>query len=94
MHPGYGFLSEDAAFARACEAAGVIWIGPTPENLAQFGRKDSARALARAAGVPLLAGSDGVRGDPRRSSAEVGQLGVDAIVAATVAAIRKATVRR
>ena len=61
VHPGYGFLSEHAEFARACEAAAVQWIGPTPENLDAFGRKDSARALARAAGVPLLAGSDGLR---------------------------------
>ncbi|MCU1465127.1 MAG: urea carboxylase [Actinomycetia bacterium] len=61
VHPGYGFLSEDAAFARACEATGVQWIGPTPDHLEQFGRKDAARALARAAGVPLLAGSDGLR---------------------------------
>ena len=61
VHPGYGFLSEHAEFARACEAAGVRWIGPTPENIEVFGRKDAARALARAAAVPLLAGSDALR---------------------------------
>ncbi len=61
VHPGYGFLSENAGFARACEAAGVAWIGPTPENLEAFGRKDSARDLALATGVPLLAGSDALR---------------------------------
>ena len=49
------------SFARACAAAGVTWIGPTPENLEAFARKDAARALARAAGVPLLAGSDALR---------------------------------
>ncbi|MDQ1480735.1 MAG: urea carboxylase, partial [Actinomycetota bacterium] len=58
VHPGYGFVSEDPAFARACTAAGLAWIGPTPEQIEQFGRKDSARALARAAGVPLLDGTD------------------------------------
>ncbi len=61
VHPGYGFLSERASFARACEAACVQWIGPTPENLEAFARKDSARAIARASGVPLLEGSDGLR---------------------------------
>ena len=58
VHPGYGFVSEDPAFARACEAAGLAWIGPAPEHIEQFGRKDAARALARAAGVPLLSGTD------------------------------------
>lgn len=58
VHPGYGFLSEDARFAADCEAVGAHWIGPTPEQLDMFGRKDAARALARAAGVPLLPGSD------------------------------------
>jgi urea carboxylase len=61
LHPGYGFLSERASFARACETAGVQWIGPTPEHLEAFARKDSARAIARAAGVPLLEGSDALR---------------------------------
>jgi urea carboxylase len=61
VHPGYGFLSERATFARACEGAGVQWIGPTPEHLDAFARKDSARALARASGVPLLEGSDALR---------------------------------
>ncbi len=61
VHPGYGFLSERASFARACEAGGVQWIGPTPANLEAFARKDSARSLARASGVPLLEGSDGLR---------------------------------
>jgi len=57
IHPGYGFLSENAEFAAACEAAGIAFIGPTPEQLSQFGLKHSARALAKAAGVPLLPGS-------------------------------------
>ena len=57
LHPGYGFLSEHAGFAHACETAGVAWIGPAPEHLDAFGRKDTARALALEAGVPLLAGS-------------------------------------
>jgi urea carboxylase len=58
IHPGYGLLSEDAAFATAVEAAGLAFVGPTPAQLEQFGRKDTARALAAAAGVPLIAGSE------------------------------------
>lgn len=58
IHPGYGFLSENAAFAEACEAAGVAFIGPTPQQLRTFGLKHTARALAKAEGVPLLEGSE------------------------------------
>ncbi|NWA02337.1 urea carboxylase [Pseudomonas gingeri] len=58
IHPGYGFLSENAAFAEACEAAGIAFVGPTPEQLRLFGLKHTARALARQHGVPLLEGSE------------------------------------
>lgn len=58
IHPGYGFLSENAAFAEACEAAGIAFVGPTPRQLRLFGRKHTARALARELGVPLLEGSE------------------------------------
>src|SRR3546814_1777809 len=47
IHPGYGFLSENAAFAEACEAAGIAFVGPTPEQLRVFGLKHTARALAK-----------------------------------------------
>ena len=56
VHPGYGFLSENAAFAQAVEAAGITFIGPTPATLAQFGDKAQARQLAQQQGVPVLAG--------------------------------------
>lgn len=58
IHPGYGFLSENAAFAEACEAAGIAFVGPTPEQLRVFGLKHTARALARQQGVPLLEGTE------------------------------------
>lgn len=58
IHPGYGFLSENAAFAEACEAAGIAFVGPTPEHLRLFGLKHTARALAREQGVPMLEGTD------------------------------------
>ncbi|MEC9431581.1 MAG: carboxyl transferase domain-containing protein [Pseudomonadota bacterium] len=59
VHPGYGFLSESAEFARACEAAGLTWVGPTPDALALFGDKLAAKALARKLDVPVIPGSDG-----------------------------------
>jgi urea carboxylase len=58
IHPGYGFLSEDAEFASAVEAAGLAFVGPTPHQLRVFGTKHTARAAAKAAGVPVFAGSD------------------------------------
>ncbi|MGX1184263.1 urea carboxylase [Pseudomonas sp. F-14 TE3623] len=58
IHPGYGFLSENAAFAQACEAADIAFIGPTPEQLRVFGLKHTARALAKQHGVPMLEGTE------------------------------------
>ncbi|MFU0891999.1 biotin carboxylase N-terminal domain-containing protein, partial [Kluyvera sichuanensis] len=58
IHPGYGFLSENAAFAEACEEAGIAFVGPTPEQLRLFGLKHTARALAKLHGVPMLEGTE------------------------------------
>ncbi|MEO8373714.1 MAG: urea carboxylase [Sphingomonas bacterium] len=58
IHPGYGFLAENVEFAEACAAAGIVFIGPTPDNIRTFGLKHSARALAAAHDVPLAPGTD------------------------------------
>jgi pyruvate carboxylase len=59
IHPGYGFLSENAGFARACREAGITFIGPPPEVLELFGDKVAARKLAMETGLPVLPGTDG-----------------------------------
>jgi len=66
VHPGYGFLSENADFAQAVLDAGLEWIGPSPESIRQLGNKITARDIAVRAGAPLVAGSDG----PVSSAAE------------------------
>src|SRR5687768_459931 len=64
LHPGYGFLAENAGFARRVEEAGVTFIGPSPHHIAAMGNKARARALARFHGLPVAAGSDVLDGDP------------------------------
>lgn len=75
IHPGYGFLSENAEFAQACEGAGVMFIGPSADSIRKVGSKTAARQLATAAGVPVLAGADGAvepGEDARRIAREIG----------------------
>ena len=71
VHPGYGFLAESAVFARAVEAAGLVWIGPPPEAIELMGTKTTARSLMRDAGVPIIPGTT----EPVSSAAEVIALG-------------------
>jgi pyruvate carboxylase len=70
IHPGYGFLSENPAFASACRDAGITFIGPTPELLQLLGDKTAARKVAASAGVPVLPGTDA----PVKSAAEARRL--------------------
>ncbi|MFC5744364.1 urea carboxylase [Actinomadura rugatobispora] len=82
IHPGYGFLSEDAEFARACEAAGIAFVGPTPEQLELFGAKHTARAAAEAAGVPLAPGT-GLLSGLGAALGEAGRIGYPVMLKAT-----------
>lgn len=82
VHPGYGFLSENAAFARALEERGVTFVGPRPEHLECFGLKHEARRLAKAADVALLPGS-GVLGDVREALREAAAIGYPVMLKST-----------
>ncbi|CAN0238215.1 unnamed protein product, partial [Chrysoparadoxa australica] len=64
IHPGYGFLSENAGFARACAKAGVTFVGPSPEAIEAMGLKDRAKKLMEEAGVPVTPGYHGAEHDP------------------------------
>jgi len=67
IHPGYGFLSENADFARACEEAGIVFIGPSPYAITAMGSKTGARALMEKAGVPLVPGTPSAIEDPEEA---------------------------
>jgi acetyl-CoA carboxylase, biotin carboxylase subunit len=75
VHPGYGFLSENAGFAAACRAAGLIFIGPSAEAIAALGSKTAARKIAVHAGAPVVPGTGGVvssAAEARSIAAEIG----------------------
>jgi 3-methylcrotonyl-CoA carboxylase alpha subunit len=75
IHPGYGFLSENAEFAEACESAGVVFVGPPPAAIRAMGLKDRAKALMQKAGVPVVPGYHGDQQDPaflKRKAYEIG----------------------
>ncbi|HET6193693.1 MAG TPA: urea carboxylase [Trebonia sp.] len=82
IHPGYGFLSENAGFARQVEEAGIAFVGPSPAHLEAFGAKHTARELARAAGVPLMAGT-GLLACADEAVAAARQVGFPVMVKAT-----------
>ena len=82
IHPGYGFLSENAAFARLCQAEGIAFIGPDPEHLEMFGDKVAARQMAIAAGLPVARGTDGPISSPSEALAFAADVGYPLIVKA------------
>ena len=82
IHPGYGFLSENAAFAESCAANGVVFIGPTPRQMRDFGLKHRARSLAQEHGLPLLPGS-GLLADPGHACAEAQRIGFPVMLKST-----------
>ena len=82
IHPGYGFLSENTAFAEACAARGIAFIGPTPDNIRAFGLKHTARDLAAAQGVPLAPGTDLLR-DEAAAIESAARIGYPVILKAT-----------
>ncbi|MQA31749.1 MAG: ATP-grasp domain-containing protein, partial [Luteitalea sp.] len=83
IHPGYGFLAESASFARACAAAGIQFVGPTPEHLDSFGDKTAAKRLAESAGVPTIPGSAAALTDPAHVAAEAERVGYPLIIKAS-----------
>ena len=82
VHPGYGFLSENADFARACARAGLAFIGPSPEAIAAMGSKSAAKALMEKAGVPLTPGYHGDRQEPEYLLEEAGRIGFPVLIKA------------
>ena len=83
IHPGYGFLSENADFAQAVLDAGLIWVGPPPAAIRALGSKSAARQLALGLGVPCLPGYQGIDQSDERFAAEAQQLGFPLMVKAT-----------
>jgi 3-methylcrotonyl-CoA carboxylase alpha subunit len=83
VHPGYGFLSENAAFARAVERAGATWVGPSPEAMEKMGFKVRAKEIARNADVPTVAGYDGSNDSEERLAEEAQRIGYPVLVKAS-----------
>ena len=83
IHPGYGFLSENAAFAEACAAAGLIFIGPPPQAIRAMGGKSEAKALMTEAGVPVVPGYHGDEQAEKRLASEADKIGYPVLLKAS-----------
>lgn len=82
IHPGYGFLSENAEFAAACAAAGLVFIGPSPESIRRLGSKTAARVLAKRAGAPVVPGSEDPASDVGHARELARQIGYPVLLKA------------
>ncbi len=82
IHPGYGFLSENAAFAEACAAAGIVFVGPPPSAIRAMGLKDQAKALMEKAGVPVVPGYHGERQEPKFLKEKAYEIGYPVLIKA------------
>ncbi|MFO6446015.1 acetyl/propionyl/methylcrotonyl-CoA carboxylase subunit alpha [Erythrobacter sp. NE805] len=82
IHPGYGFLSENADFAQAVIDAGLTWVGPKPSSIRAMGLKDAAKQLMRSAGVPVTPGYDGLDQSVERLTAEAEAIGYPVLIKA------------
>ncbi|MCD6040849.1 MAG: mccA [Burkholderiales bacterium] len=80
IHPGYGFLSENAEFAAACRAAGIAFVGPSPESIAAMGDKAAAKRMMEKAGVPLLPGYHGDKQDAALLEKEAARIGFPVLI--------------
>src|SRR5712675_3637188 len=83
VHPGYGFLSENADFAEVCETSGLKFIGPKPDVIRRMGEKDQARREMAAAGVPVVPGSQGIVADEAAALAEASRIKYPVILKAS-----------
>lgn len=83
IHPGYGFLSENAHFNEVCRESGFNFIGPSPESMLQLGDKNTARSIAMASGVPVVPGSDGLIEDVAAATEIARQIGFPVLIKAT-----------
>jgi 3-methylcrotonyl-CoA carboxylase alpha subunit len=89
IHPGYGFLSENADFADACDKAGIVFIGPPADAIRAMGSKSEAKALMGKAGVPLTPGYHGADQDPAHLKAEADRIGYPVLIKASAPSRRR-----
>tara|TARA_B110000091_G_scaffold63157_1_gene69480 strand:- start:77 stop:2137 length:2061 start_codon:yes stop_codon:yes gene_type:complete len=84
IHPGYGFLSENAEFARRCSQSGIVFIGPSAEAIEQMGAKDQAKCVMENAGVPVVSGYKGAEQSPEFLNAEAEKIGYPLMIKAVL----------